>query len=235
MSSEYRDIVLAHNDILQLFCIITSRRRCTSHLEWKWPSGKPRKLSKFSARQIWRKLAYILEQLATQVDRTKIREYSFQLAMLLPELAHVFDQIDCLCKVGFIMDALTKYYNAPSSTFEVNRMALRTFVDEYFTQLQCDLRPLSSDSLEFSRITDYWKLDKSAKDWKVVHAFRIQNKIECRAFLQLKNRKLLWHASSGNNWVTIFRYGLCIEHANHGLYGAGVYFADMVCESLFIS
>ena len=129
------------------------------------------------------------------MDKTKIKEYSFQLAMLLPELVHVFDQIDCLCKVGFIMHALRKYYNAPSSTFEVNRMALRTFVDEYFTQLQCDLRPLSSDSLEFSRITDYWNLDKSAKDWKIVNAFRIQNRIECRAFLKLKNRKVSAHVS----------------------------------------
>lgn len=131
-----------------------------------------------------------MEQLATRVDEKKINEYSVQLIELLPELEFLFDRIDCLCKVGFILDALKKYFSAPNTTFEVNRMALRNFVDEYFTQLQCDLRPLSENSVEFTRITDYWKLGQPCEEWKVVNAYRIRNKIESRAYLKLNNRKV---------------------------------------------
>nr|CCA26065.1 AlNc14C344G10831 [Albugo laibachii Nc14] len=150
-----------------------------------------RKFSRFSVRQIWRKLAYILEQLATRVDEEKVDEYSAQLIDLLPEIGDLFDRIDCLCKVGFIMDGLRRYHNARSSSFEASRLALRSFVDEYFTQLQCDLQPVAITSGEFSRVSNYWNADPSAISWNVVNVFRIQNRIESRAFLRLDNRKVL--------------------------------------------
>lgn len=53
-SAEYSNIVSAHIHILELFCLITTKRRCRSHEKWQWPSDRTRKYSKFGVRQVKR-------------------------------------------------------------------------------------------------------------------------------------------------------------------------------------
>lgn len=43
---------------------------------------------------------------------------------------------------------------------------------------------------------------------------------------------MLWHGSGIGNWVGILSKGLVIPKNGGGLFGCGIYFADMIAKSL---
>ena len=121
-------------------------------------------------------------------------------------------------------------------------------LNDYYNQLNCDIRCISSDEPIYSTLEKYLtaKISDEDKDihgsyngfrhkLSLIKAYELNRHGEKEKFKDLGNKKLLWHGSRITNFVGILSQGLRIappEAPSSGyLYGKGVYFSDMSQKS----
>ena len=121
-------------------------------------------------------------------------------------------------------------------------------LNDYYKQLNCDIKTISEDEPIYSTINKYLTSKISIEDKDVfgsyygrrynlslIKAYEIGRYGEKKKFKDYGNKKLLWHGSRITNFVGILSQGLRIappEAPSSGyLYGKGVYFADMSQKS----
>ena len=121
-------------------------------------------------------------------------------------------------------------------------------LNDYYKQLNCDIKTISKDEPIYSTINTYLKSNIKIEDdneygsyyrrinnLSLIKAYEISRHGEKKKFKDYGNKKLLWHGSRITNFVGILSQGLRIappEAPSSGyLYGKGVYFADMSQKS----
>ncbi|KAL3275884.1 hypothetical protein HHI36_020621 [Cryptolaemus montrouzieri] len=115
-------------------------------------------------------------------------------------------------------------------------------LDEYYSKLNTEIKPISRESEEFKIIQEYVKNTHaethSSYELEIVDVFQVERQGEkkrFKPFRKLHNRMLLWHGSRTTNFAGILSQGLRIappEAPSTGyMFGKGIYFADMVSKS----
>jgi poly [ADP-ribose] polymerase len=121
-------------------------------------------------------------------------------------------------------------------------------LNDYYKQLNCDIKTISKDEPIYSTINKYLKANvniesndeygsyyRRRNNLSLIKAYEIDRHGEKKKFKDYGNKKLLWHGSRITNFVGILSQGLRIappEAPSSGyLYGKGVYFADMSLKS----
>lgn len=114
-----------------------------------------------------------------------------------------------------------------------------TSVDEHYSKLSCDIKPLNLESKEYTIIQKYLTQThaKTHSSYKlsILDIFEIDKNNETEKFIKSDNIQLLWHGSRLTNFTGILSQGLRIappEAPSTGyMFSKGVYFADSVSKS----
>lgn len=118
-------------------------------------------------------------------------------------------------------------------------------LDGLFEKMNAEISPLDRKSNDYQHIvncvkqTNCSEYDEERSLKKVMNIFKVERPGEEQRFMQLENRKLLWHGSRLTNFVGILSNGLKITPPeaiqNGASCGRGVYFADAVAKSVSYS
>lgn len=113
--------------------------------------------------------------------------------------------------------------------------------DKFYKKLNCDIHPIDKKSEEFKLLKRCFKNSSIRKSHvlKIKEIFTVNRQGEEARFEPFKNlnRRLLWHGSDIRNFNGILTNGLKVqpkeaEHCDKGWFGKGIYFADMVSNSI---
>ena len=121
---------------------------------------------------------------------------------------------------------------------EVTAKANVHHIDRYYSNLNCDLKPLKPETEDFSMVEQY--IQSTHAGTHNMYTMDVQEVFECNknqdyVGQKVGSRKLLFHGSRMSNWAGILSQGLRIappEAPVTGyMFGKGVYFADMSSKS----
>lgn len=134
-----------------------------------------------------------------------------------------------------IVNSLSDIEHAYSIMIRGNDGKLNSF-DDYYKKLNANVASINKKSPGYTLIEKYVR-NTSVHGFKlqILDVFKICRKGEkerYKKFENANNRMLLWHGSRVTNFASIISKGLTIATAsNGGMYGRGIYFADMVSKS----
>eukprot|EP00827_Trimyema_finlayi_P002595 TRINITY_DN2312_c0_g1_i3.p2 TRINITY_DN2312_c0_g1~~TRINITY_DN2312_c0_g1_i3.p2 ORF type:complete len:215 (+),score=65.26 TRINITY_DN2312_c0_g1_i3:274-918(+) len=100
-------------------------------------------------------------------------------------------------------------------------------------KLKCNLEPIDKNEKEYKMIEQYVNDTKGHfSALKILDIFRVENKASNQKYdAKIPNKFLLWHGSRVGNFVGILSSGFRIMPNAGGLFGKGLYFADMLEKS----
>lgn len=112
-------------------------------------------------------------------------------------------------------------------------------LDARYAQMQAELKPVERGGPLHKLLSDYLTQTHAPTHMQykleLLQAFEVRRQGEHEAFVDLGNRKLLWHGSRLTNWAGILKGGLRIAPpeapATGYMFGKGVYFADLSSKS----
>ena len=166
---------------------------------------------------------------------------------IIDNIDKVKEKIDMISVLSDMKITLKILENVDSENDEYENQEEKQ-INDYYNQLNCDIRSISEDEPIYSTLNKYLTTQINEKDKEelyyyeknklsLVKAYELNRHGEKEKFEDFGNKKLLWHGSRMTNFVGILSQGLRIappEAPSSGyLYGKGVYFADMSLKSSY--
>ena len=166
---------------------------------------------------------------------------------IIDSIDKVKEKIDMISVLSDMKITLKILENVDSENDEYENQEEKQ-INDYYNQLNCDIRSISEDEPIYSTLNKYLTTQINEKDKEelyyyeknklsLVKAYELNRHGEKEKFEDFGNKKLLWHGSRMTNFVGILSQGLRIappEAPSSGyLYGKGVYFADMSLKSSY--
>ena len=166
---------------------------------------------------------------------------------IIDSIEKVKEKINMISSLSDMKITLKILENADSESDEYENQEEKQ-LNDYYKQLNCDIKKISKDEPIYSTINKYLKANvniesndeygsyyRRRNNLSLIKAYEIDRHGEKKKFKDYGNKKLLWHGSRITNFVGILSQGLRIappEAPSSGyLYGKGVYFADMSLKS----
>ena len=164
---------------------------------------------------------------------------------IIDSIEKVKEKIDMISSLSEMKITIKILENVDSENEEYENQEEKQ-INDYYKQLNCDIRSISKDEPIYSTLNKYLTatIDKKESDnlyyyrenrLSLLKAYELNRHGEKKKFKDFGNKKLLWHGSRMTNFVGILSQGLRIappEAPSSGyLYGKGVYFADMSLKS----
>lgn len=152
----------------------------------------------------------------------------------------IIDSIELIGEKVEMIESLRKMKLTFKFLNDVNGQGIHP-TDFNYQNLKSKIEPLDRNSKEFEHLMTYVKNGHDKSDnfkLEVEDIFKVARDgedIRYKAFMQLDNRKLLWHGSRLTNFVSILSEGLKIAPSGirtvGDMFGKGIYFADMLNKS----
>ena len=166
---------------------------------------------------------------------------------IIDSIEKVKEKIDMISSLSDMKITLKILENVDSENEEYENQEEKQ-INDYYKQLNCDIRSISKNEPIYSTLNKYLTAEYNKKDrddlyyyrdnrLSLLKAYELNRHGEEKKFKDFGNKKLLWHGSRMTNFVGILSQGLRIappEAPSSGyLYGKGVYFADMSLKSSY--
>jgi poly [ADP-ribose] polymerase len=231
-------------DLIKLICDISTMEQSVVEMEY---DTKKAPLGKITTEQI--KAGYeALKRISDCIDKGKTsggeitqacndfytripHEFGFRVPPMIRSHVDVKKKIGLLEALSDIQVALKMLSGLTDDTINP--------VDAKYNQLKVDIKHLEKDNAERKIIEESIHITRgpthSNYSMEVMEVFKLHKQQEQETFLDVGNKKLLFHGSRLSNWAGILGQGLRIappEAPVTGyMFGKGVYFADCSSKS----
>ena len=254
------------SDVMELISLIYNKKMINDNLHEIGYDSKKMPLGKLSPITLTNGLN-ILKEIESELksaspDRTHLSELSSKFYSQIPHdfgfqkmstfiidtTDKVKEKIDMISTLSDMKITLKILENVESEKEEEYENQEEKQIHDYYKQLNCDIRSISTDEPIYPILNKYLtaKIGEGDNDGfgsyygrrnnlSLIKAYELNRHGEKEKFKDFGNKKLLWHGSRMTNFVGILSQGLRIappEAPSSGyLYGKGVYFADMSQKS----
>ncbi|KAK9673948.1 hypothetical protein RND81_12G201000 [Saponaria officinalis] len=228
---------------MSLICNFSMMKQQMTNIGYDAEKLPLQNLSKSTISKAYDVLTLIAEVIG-QSNRVLLEELSGEFYTIIP---HVFGEkmlrqfvIDTHQKLRSKLEMVESLGEIEHATKLLDNCA-RQQEDVLFTQyklLRCALAPIEATTEEFQMIEKYMTNTAQQRTTKIIEIFKVSKEGEndrFKKYAREKNRMLLWHGSRLPNWLGILSQGLRIAPkqvpVSSGLFGRGLYFADMFDKS----
>ena len=170
--------------------------------------------------------------------KTQIADLSSRFYELIPMTIHSGGLVPPIQELSHVSNCHKiienlKDYEVASKIFigALRRQYEMNPLDYVVQSIPANIKTLSADHSDYKVIQRY--LPESIIN-NLLSIYKVNRKGEAERiskFDKLKTRKLLWHGTGISNVIGILSQGLRLSYANNGMFGKGIYFADMFEKS----